>query len=102
MCQLKTGAPGWEKFLGGKTSTVNFTSEEVEKFHKQQKQSSSSSSQFPPLKKHSHPVMSATSQPPHAMPVLRPRTSANGLLETSFDGTDNRLMVPASEDEPHW
>ena len=54
------GAPGWEKFLGGKTSTVQFTSEEVQKLKKQ----------------HQH-------QPP--VPPPKPRTSASGLLESSFD-----------------
>ena len=51
------GAPGWEKFLGGKTSTVQFTSEEVQKLKKQ------------------HPPV----------PPPKPRTSASGLLESSFD-----------------
>ena len=55
-----SGAPGWEKFLGGKTSTVQFTSEEVQKLKKQ----------------HQH-------QPP--VPPPKPRTSASGLLESSFD-----------------
>lgn len=72
--------------MGGKTSTVNFTSEEVEKFQKQKQQL--------PLKKHSHPIITATSQS-QPQPPLRPRTSANGLLETSFD--NDRLIVPASE-----
>ena len=68
--------------MGGKTSTVNFTSEEVEKFQKQKQL---------PLKKHSHPILQSSQQ----QPPLRPRTSANGLLETSFD--NERLIVPASE-----
>ena len=85
-----SGAPGWEKFLGGKTSTVNFTSEEVEKFQKQQQKSAAL-----PLKKHSHPIIQPRNLDPAPQPPLRPRTSANGLLETSFD--NDRLIVPASE-----
>ena len=57
------GAPGWEKFLGGKTSTMQFTSEEVQKLKRQQKQ---------------------LCQPAPAPPP-KPRTSASGLLESSFD-----------------
>eukprot|EP00095_Tigriopus_kingsejongensis_P005933 maker-scaffold316_size209483-snap-gene-1.28 protein:Tk05933 transcript:maker-scaffold316_size209483-snap-gene-1.28-mRNA-1 annotation:"protein shroom" len=32
------GAPGWEKFLGGKTSTLQFTSEEVSKLKQQREE----------------------------------------------------------------
>ena len=70
--KLFPGAPGWEKFLGGKTSTVLFTSEEVERLKTK--------------KPFSQP-------PPEPIVPSKPRTSANGLLETSFES--DRLMVPA-------
>merc|ERR1719490_329358 len=38
------GAPGWEKFLGGKTSTIQFTSEEVNKLKQQRRQHHDASS----------------------------------------------------------
>ena len=68
-----SGAPGWEKFLGGKTSTVQFTSEEVQKLKKQHQ-----------------------NQQPHTPPAPppKPRTSASGLLESSFD---DGPPVPISE-----
>lgn len=62
-CTFFKGAPGWEKFLGGKTSTMQFTLEEVQKLKRQQKLSQQ--------------------QPP--APPPKPRTSASGLLESSFD-----------------
>jgi hypothetical protein len=59
--------------LGGKTSTMQFTSEEVQKLKRQQKQ---------------------LCQPAPAPPP-KPRTSASGLLESSFD----LEPVPAYSDE---
>ena len=81
-------APGWEKFLGGKSSTIQFTSEEVNKLKAQQQQRSSSQDQYdspnsgnkhpsapiPPPKPKSYP-------PPPMLPPFSPRvvspTNAN-------------------------
>jgi len=67
------GAPGWEKFLGGKTSTVQFTSEEVQKLKSRQQQYKLQNNQQP--------------QP-------KPRTSASGLLESSFEEPPVPQMLP--------
>ena len=45
-------APGWEKFLGGKTSTIQFTSEEVNKIKQQQQQQKAP--KVPPKPKNHH------------------------------------------------
>jgi len=66
------GAPGWEKFLGGKTSTVQFTSEEVQKLKSRQQQYKLNNQQ----------------------PQPKPRTSASGLLESSFEEPPVPQMLP--------
>ena len=72
-------APGWEKFLGGKSSTIQFTSEEVNKLKQQRRQHHDASS----------PAGVAPPKPP-------PKPRFNPLRE---DATDN--VVVANNNHNH-
>ncbi|XP_059080117.1 NHS-like protein 1 isoform X2 [Tigriopus californicus] len=66
------GAPGWEKFLGGKTSTVQFTSEEVNKFKQHRDEQMAHQNQQPHPPRH---------LPPATPPKPPPKPKANQVLD---------------------
>ena len=92
------GAPGWDRFLGGNVSTISFTSEEAQKF-KQQKEEGQRNKQQNIKNLINNQKQRLSQQQAGPKPPPKPRTSANGLLETSFDG--ERLMVPPDPPQGH-
>ena len=84
------GAPGWDRFLGGNVSTISFTSEEAQKFKQQKEEGQRNRQQNIKNLINNQKQRLAKQEAP--TPPPKPRTSANGLLETSFEG--DRLMVP--------
>ena len=83
-------APGWEKFLGGKTSTIQFTSEEVSKLKQQRRQHHDASS----------PVVAPKPPPKPRFNPLREDTTDNVVANNNHNANIGLAPIHSSKSSP--